>query len=147
MPKDSLAPILVMEYVPLNLTSCIEKYGVMPAEISYSILYDVALGLCYLHSQVPPIIHRDSFSNNVFLDTNMKAKISDLSVARILNLSPFQASRMTQTPGTPAHMPPEQKHDNTTDDNNYCTRFRVGVCACIYMYIVTYNDTFAMNII
>ena len=92
MPKDSLAPILVMEYLPLNLTSCIEKYRIMPTEISYSILYDVALGLCYLHSQVPPIIHRDLSSNNVLLDSNMKAKISDLSVARILNFSPLQIS-------------------------------------------------------
>ena len=107
MPKESLAPILVREYLPLNLTSCIEEYRVMPAEISYSILYDVALGLCYLHSQVPPIIHRDLSSNNILLDTNMKDKISDLSVARILNLSPLQVSRMTQTLGTPAHMPPE----------------------------------------
>ena len=37
----------------------------------------------------------------------MKAKISDLGVARILNLTPLQVSRMTQTPGTPAYMPPE----------------------------------------
>ena len=37
----------------------------------------------------------------------MTAKISDLGVARILNLTPLQVSRMTQTPGTPAFMPPE----------------------------------------
>ena len=96
-----------MEYLPFNLTSCIEKYEILPTEISYSILYDVALGLCYLHSQIPPIIHRDLSSNNVMLASNMKAKISDLGVAKILNLSPLQLSRMTHTPGTPAYMPPE----------------------------------------
>ena len=118
------APILVMEFLPTNLTSCIEQYGILPKEISYSILYDVALGLCYLHSQTPAIIHRDLSSNNVLLTPNMTAKISDLGVARILNLTPLQVSRMTQTPGTPAYMPPEvmvanPKYDTSVDEFSY----------------------------
>ena len=101
-------PFLVMEYLPTNLTSCIEKYGgILPKEISYSILHDVALGLLYLHNQAPPILHRDLSSNNVLLTPNMAAKISDLGMARILDLSPLQISRMTQAPGTLAYMPPE----------------------------------------
>ena len=119
------APILVMEFLPANLTSCIEQYGILPKEISYSILHDVALGLCYLHSQTPPIIHRDLSSNNVLLTPNMTAKISDLGVARIFNkLTPLQVSRMTQTPGTPAFMPPEvmvanPKYDTSVDEFSY----------------------------
>ena len=118
------APILVMEFLPTNLTSCIEQYGILPKEISYSILHDVALGLCYLHSQTPAIIHRDLSSNNVLLTPNMTAKISDLGVARILNLTPLQVSRMTQTPGTPAYMPPEvmvanPKYDTSVDEFSY----------------------------
>ena len=117
-------PILVMEFLPTNLTSCIEKYGVLPQEISYSILHDVALGLCYLHAQTPPIIHRDLSSNNVLLTTNMTAKISDLGVARVLNLTPLQISHMTQTPGTPSYMPPEvmvanPKYDTSIDVFSY----------------------------
>ena len=118
------APILVMEFLPTNLTSCIysEQYGILPKEISYSILHDVALGLHYLHSQKPPIIHRDLSSNNVLLTSNMTAKISDLGVARILNLT--SASRMTKTPGTPAYMPPEvmtadPKYNTSVDDFSY----------------------------
>ena len=118
------APILVMEFLPTNLTSCIDRYGILPKEISYSILHDVALGLCYLHSQSPAIIHRDLSSNNVLLTPNMTAKISDLGVARILNLTPLQVSRMTQTPGTPAYMPPEvmvanPKYDTSVDEFSY----------------------------
>jgi serine/threonine protein kinase len=105
--SESTVPTLVMEYLPTNLTSCIDKYGILPQEISYSILHDVALGLCYLHSEIPPIVHRDLSSNNVLLASNMTAKISDLGVAKIFNLTPLQVSRMTQTPGTPAYMPPE----------------------------------------
>ena len=54
----------------------------------------------------------------------MTAKISDLGVARILNLTPLQVSRMTQTPGTPAYMPPEvmvanPKYDTSIDKFSY----------------------------
>ena len=118
------APILVMEFLPMNLTTCIDQYGTLPEEISYSILHDVALGLCYLHNQVPSIIHRDLSANNVLLDSNLKAKISDLGVARILNLTPLQVSRMTQTPGTPTYMPPEvmianPEYDKSVDVFSY----------------------------
>ena len=85
------APILVMEFLPTNLTSCIEQYGILSKEISYSILHDVALGLCYLHSQTPPIIHRDLSCNNIPLTPNMTVKISDLGVARILNSTLFRS--------------------------------------------------------
>ena len=120
------APILVMEFLHTNLTSCIDRYGILPNEISYTILHDVALGLCYLHRQTPPIIHRDLSSNNVLLTPNMTAKISDLGVARILNLTPLQVSRMTETPGTPAYMPPEvmianPKYDTSIDEFSYGT--------------------------
>ena len=113
-------PMLVMEFLPMNLTSCIEKHGILPEERSYSILHDVALGLCYLHSQSPPIIHRDLSSNNVLLTHNMDAKISDLGVATMLNLSPLQVSLMKDTPGNLAYMPPQvmvanPKYDTSVD--------------------------------
>ena len=117
-------PILIMEFLPTNLTSCIEQHGILPNKSSYSVLHHVALGLHYLHNQTPPIIHRDLSSNNVLLTSSMTAKISDLGVARILNLTPLQVSHMTQTPGTPAYMPPEvmvanPKYDMSVDEFSY----------------------------
>ena len=122
--EGSRVPILVMEFLPTTLARCIDTYGVLPEEVSYSILHDVALGLYHLHSQTPPIIHRDLSANNVLLATNMTAKISDLGVARILNLTPQQMSRMTSTPGTPAYMPPEAmranpRYDASIDEFSY----------------------------
>ena len=121
-------PILVMEFLETNLTHCIEKYGVFPKEISYSILHDVALGLYYLHSQTPPIIHRDLSSNNVLLTSNMTAKISDLGVARILNLTAVQVSNMTRVPGTIAFMPPEVMNAKPTY-NTSVDEFSYGILA------------------
>ena len=122
--EGSEFPILVMELLPTNLTSCLDRYGILPDEISYSILHDVALGLSYLHGQTPSIIHRDLSANNVLLSYDMTAKISDLGVARILNLTPLQVSRMTETPGTPAYMPPEvmiadPHYDTSVDEFSY----------------------------
>ena len=98
-----------MEYLPTTLRHCLDTHGALPAEISCGILLDVALGLHYLHEFSPPIIHRDLSSNNVLLTTSMTAKISDLGVAKILDVSRGRAARMTQTqaPGTPTFMPPE----------------------------------------
>ena len=120
----SQLPILVMEFLPTDLTSCIMRRGILPEEISYSILHDVAKGLNYLHNQHPPVIHRDLTSNNVLLTSDMAAKISDLGVAKIVDLSPLQVSRMTQTPGTPAYMPPEvmisnPRYDASIDEFSY----------------------------
>ena len=119
-------PILVLEYLPTDLTSLINKYGILPEEASYSILNDVSLGLNYLHNQTPPIIHRDISSNNILLTSGLTAKISDLGVARILNLTPLKASRMTQAPGTPAYMPPEVMIANPNYDTSIDT-FSFGI--------------------
>ena len=117
-------PILVMEFLPTDLQSCIKKHGILPKEICYSIICDIAQGLLYLHSQTPPIIHRDLSSNNILLTPILTAKIADLGVARIVNMSPLQVSRMTQTPGTLTYMPPEvmvahPHYDTSIDEFSY----------------------------
>ena len=102
-------PELVMEYLPTTLRRCLDTHGALPTETSCAILLQVALGLRYLHEFSPPIIHRDLSSNNVLLTTSMTPKISDLGVAKILDVSPGRAAQLTQTqaPGTPTFMPPE----------------------------------------
>ena len=109
-------PVLVMEFLPATLAQCVDRYGRLPAEICYAILRDVALGLRYLHEQRPRLIHRDLSANNVLLTGDMAAKISDLGVAKILQINPAEMSRMTQTPGTQSYMPPEALRPNPRYD-------------------------------
>ena len=104
---DTNAPVLVMEFLPTTLTQCLDRYGVMPEEINCSILQDVAVGLRYLHDRRDPIIHRDLSANNVLLTADMRAKISDLGVAKIVEVNPGRMSTMTKAPGTQCYMPPE----------------------------------------
>ena len=106
-------PMLVMEYLHMTLADCIDKCkatlpsGILPIEVCYSVLHDVALGLRYLHEQKPPIAHRDLSANNVLLTNTMTAKIADLGLARILEFKPNQKMKLTQCPGTMSYMPPE----------------------------------------
>ena len=97
-------PILVMELLSANLHECIECHGILPKGISYSILHDVALGLHYLHSQSPPIMHRNLTATDILLTSNLTAKISDFGWARSLTPS---TRRQTPCPGTMVYMPPE----------------------------------------
>ena len=105
----------------MTLAQCLDEYGVLPNEIGYSVTNDVALALSYLHQHSPPVIHRDLSANNVLLTPGMTAKISDLGVAKILDLNPSQMRTMTQTPGTWCYMPPETQ----VEKSRYSTKVDV----------------------
>ena len=106
-------PSLVMERLDTNLHELLETTPNLPLAIKKSILLDIAQGLLYLHSQSPPIIHRDLTARNVLLNSAMVAKIADLGVARIVNVQPDQLATMTQGPGNILYMPPEAMGEHT----------------------------------
>ena len=101
-------PLLVMEFVPFTLSTFLKENGILPEDISFGILVDVAMGLCYLHGKKPTIIHRDLSANNILLTSEMKAKIADLGMAKILNAAPAKS----KCPGTATYMPPEALVEN-----------------------------------
>ena len=95
--QNSTLPVLIMEFLLTSLDELLESKPDIPLYLKRSILRDVACGLVYLHNHSPPIIHRDLSSRNILLNSSMVAKITDLGVARILNLHPGQlAATMTQ---------------------------------------------------
>ena len=98
-------PVMVMEMMACSLTSIVDKHENIPIHIKYSIVYDVSLGLCYLHNHDPPIVHRDLSPNNILLTTHHVAKISDLGVAKVIKAD--SKKTMTKVPGTVDFMPPE----------------------------------------
>ena len=106
-------PSLVMERLDTNLHELLETTPNLPLTVKTSILLDTSRGLLYLHSQSPPIIHRDLTARNVLLNSAMVAKIADLGVARIVNLQPHQLTTMTQGPGNIVYMPPEAMGERT----------------------------------
>ena len=117
--QGSSVPILVMEYLPSTLDYCIKNDILYTEELKFSVLHGIALGLQYLHSRTPPVVHRDLSANNVLLTDDMTAKISDLGVARILNLTLQQVSHLTRVPGTLMYMPPEAMEMNPSYDTTF----------------------------
>ena len=98
-------PVMVMEKMQHSLRGLVEKYDNIPLNVKLTILDEVCLGLMYLHSRNPPIVHRDLTPNNILLGVHLEAKITDLGVAKMVR-SESQKS-MTKLPGTPDFMPPE----------------------------------------
>ena len=105
LPPGARVPSLVMERLHCNLTELLEQNDIIPLEIKLSILHQTLLGLRYLHTRAPPIIHRDLSSNNVLLSKGMEAKIADFGTIRILE--PHRQTPMSLAPGTKDFMPPE----------------------------------------
>ena len=104
-PPGARVPSLVMERLHCSLTNVLERNQLLPIETKLSIIHDVALGLRYLHTRTPIIIHRDLSSNNVLISKVMEGKIGDLGTARLVD--PTRQSQMTKAPGTVDFMPPE----------------------------------------
>ena len=106
--ESSNIPVLLMELLPMSLSKFLEDTKDISNHTKYSISFGISLGLQYLHSQTPPIVHRDLTCKNVLLTDNKIAKIADLGVARIIDPDPAsQYTRMTTAPGNMCHMPPE----------------------------------------
>ena len=120
-------PYLVMEFMQTTLSCHVDKNGKPNTPTAFQILSDVALGLQFLHKHIPSIIHRDLSANNVLLSSTLKAKISDLGMAKIIDQR-GQKLKLTQTkaPGTPCYMPPEALQDRPTYDTSIDT-FSFGV--------------------
>ena len=112
-PKGNLQlqrlPTMVMELMASNLSSFVEQTNTIHVDVKFSIICDVASGLCYLHSQRPPVVHRDLSPNNILLTTStasenpVTAKIGDFGVSKVLQDSGVN----TTAPGTLDFMPPE----------------------------------------
>ena len=94
---------LVMEELDIDLDHFIAAKHVVPMEIKYKILTDIACGVSHLHSK--RIIHRDLNAGNVLLSTDLRAKVADLGVSRVVDTQ--QLGQLTENPGAQDYMPPE----------------------------------------
>ena len=126
-PRSRL-PALVMQMMSTSLHEVLdpetegreeredsENKPYIPLALKCSILCDVGQGLAFLHSRTPPIIHRDLSARNVLLTAAMRAKITDLGMARLIPAL-RRAATMTKAPGASIYMPPEALEDESRYD-------------------------------
>ena len=128
----SHTPILVMEMMWKNLYDLLKEQPYQLFLLSKAhILYDVACGLQYLHSQKKPVVHRDLCPSNILLNENFIAKIADLGQAKPLHNE--SAQKLSTAPGNVAFMAPETLKKKPT----YDTKLDVFSIGCTFIHLVT----------
>ncbi|GLJ35710.1 hypothetical protein SUGI_0717360 [Cryptomeria japonica] len=80
--------------------------GLFDWKTRYKIVLNIARGLTYLHEDCrEKIIHFDIKPENILLDQNFNAKVSDFGLAKLINRD--QNEVITLLRGTPGYMAPE----------------------------------------
>ncbi|KAF3858735.1 hypothetical protein F7725_011936, partial [Dissostichus mawsoni] len=87
-----------------------DTYPVLAWPLRLRILYEIALGVNFLHNMNPPLLHHDLKTQNILMDGEFHVKIADfgLSKWRQLSVSRGSGSKPTEMVGTVIYMPPEK---------------------------------------
>ncbi|XP_062260508.1 receptor-interacting serine/threonine-protein kinase 2-like isoform X2 [Platichthys flesus] len=87
-----------------------DTYPYLAWPLRLRILYEIALGVNFLHNMSPPLLHHDLKTQNILLDDEFHVKIADfgLSKWRQLSVSKGSGSKPTEMGGTVIYMPPEK---------------------------------------
>ncbi|NWR55994.1 RIPK2 kinase, partial [Bucorvus abyssinicus] len=98
--------------------------------LRFRILYEIALGVNYLHNMNPPLLHHDLKTQNILLDDEFHVKIADFGMSKWRVISMSQSRSETSLPegGTIIYMPPE--------DYNPSQKTRASVKHDIYSYAI-----------
>ncbi|KAI8060800.1 kinase-like domain-containing protein [Gongronella butleri] len=95
-------------------------------------MHDIALGVTYLHTRRPSIIHRDLKSMNILISEHDRAKVNDFGLARIRpNSNPLMHTQC----GTPNWQAPEFWSSNPC----YSEKVDVYACGLIFWEILTWG--------
>ncbi|NWU96419.1 RIPK2 kinase, partial [Upupa epops] len=107
-----------------------DAYPDLPWCLRYRILYEIALGVNYLHNMSPPLLHHDLKTQNILLDDEFHVKIADFGMSKWRVISMSQSRSETSLPegGTIVYMPPE--------DYNPSQKSRASVKHDIYSYAI-----------
>ncbi|KAL5990325.1 hypothetical protein ACLOJK_011223 [Asimina triloba] len=102
--RHSRCSFLVFEYMERgSLCSILASEGramELDWEKGMQVIRGVALALSYLHhDSSPPIVHRDLSSNNILLDLDFEAHVSDFGTARLIKPNSSNSSEDVETYG------------------------------------------------
>ncbi|XP_039926361.1 receptor-interacting serine/threonine-protein kinase 2 isoform X1 [Hirundo rustica] len=105
-------------------------YPDIPWCLRFRILYEIALGVNYLHNMNPPLLHHDLKTQNILLDDEFHVKIADFGMSkwRVVSMSQSRSESSLPEGGTIIYMPPE--------DYNPSQKTRASVKHDIYSYAI-----------
>uniref|UniRef100_A0A6J0V9D6 Receptor-interacting serine/threonine-protein kinase 2 n=1 Tax=Pogona vitticeps TaxID=103695 RepID=A0A6J0V9D6_9SAUR len=125
---------IVTEYMPNgSLNELLHGKNVYPDlawSLRFRMLYEIALGVNYLHNMTPPLLHHDLKTQNILLDSDFHVKIADfgLSKWRMISMSLSRSEKSMPEGGTIIYMPPE--------DYDGSQKSRASVKHDIYSYAI-----------
>ncbi|XP_071277733.1 receptor-interacting serine/threonine-protein kinase 2 isoform X1 [Agelaius tricolor] len=107
-----------------------DAYPDIPWCLRFRILYEIALGVNYLHNMNPPLLHHDLKTQNILLNDEFHVKIADFGMSkwRVISMSQSRSESSLPEGGTIVYMPPE--------DYNPSQKTRASVKHDIYSYAV-----------
>ncbi|XP_038860439.1 receptor-interacting serine/threonine-protein kinase 2-like [Salvelinus namaycush] len=85
-------------------------YPLLAWSLRLRVLYEIALGVNFLHNMTPPLLHHDLKTQNILLDGEFHIKIDMPKSAkwRQLSISKGSGSKPPEMGGTIIYMPPEE---------------------------------------
>lgn len=100
-------PALVTQFMENgSLAELLQPSSPRPWPLLCRLLQEVVLGMCYLHSQNPVLLHKDLKPSNILLDSELHAKVADFGLSTFLGCSQSRAGS-GDSGGTPAYLAPE----------------------------------------
>ncbi|KAH9614267.1 hypothetical protein KSS87_017308 [Heliosperma pusillum] len=104
------------------------KGGSLDWPTRYRIALDAAEGLSYLHHDcVPSIVHRDVKSNNILLDGDFGAKVSDFGVAKVVDAIGKGTKSMSVIAGSCGYIAPEYAYTLRVNEKSDIYSFGVVI--------------------
>lgn len=102
---------LVMDYVEgEDLEVIVQRSGPLSEQVVLNWIRQVMDALTYLHSQSPPVVHRDVKPANIKITPQGKAVLVDFGIAKLQGSGTLTGARAF----TPGYAPPEQYGLRTT---------------------------------
>ncbi|GKV35092.1 hypothetical protein SLEP1_g43405 [Rubroshorea leprosula] len=120
---------LIYEYMERGSLFCVLRDDAEAVELDWmkrvNVIKNTAHALCYLHHDcIPPILHRDISSNNILLNSELEALVSDFGNARLLDPD---SSNHTTLAGTYGYIAPKLAYTMVVTEK--CDVYSFGVVA------------------